>query len=99
MHGSRSVLWNGIDAGLIDGIVNGIGKRARHRGRRCCGCCNRETSAATRPGCCWVRSSSSLIMGFAEASDEPLDILLALPPGIGFLLLLLLPARDNANAK
>jgi NADH-quinone oxidoreductase subunit L len=27
--GSRFILWRGIDAGLIDGIVNGIGARAR----------------------------------------------------------------------
>src|SRR6202011_2102257 len=27
--GSRTVLWRGIDVGLIDGIVNGIGHRSR----------------------------------------------------------------------
>ncbi len=27
--GSRAVLWKGADAGLIDGIVNGVGKAAR----------------------------------------------------------------------
>ncbi|MGD0434900.1 MAG: NADH-quinone oxidoreductase subunit L [Bryobacteraceae bacterium] len=27
--GSRFILWRGIDAGLIDGLVNGIGARAR----------------------------------------------------------------------
>jgi NADH-quinone oxidoreductase subunit L len=27
--GSRFILWRGIDAGLIDGIVNGVGARAR----------------------------------------------------------------------
>mgnify|MGYP005809868015 CR=1 FL=1 len=27
--GSRSVLWRGVDVGIIDGIVNGIGSRAR----------------------------------------------------------------------
>ena len=31
--GSRVVLWKGIDAGLIDGIVNGVGARARNLGR------------------------------------------------------------------
>jgi NADH-quinone oxidoreductase subunit L len=30
--GSRFLLWRGIDAGLIDGIVNGIGSRARDIG-------------------------------------------------------------------
>jgi NADH-quinone oxidoreductase subunit L len=32
VQGSRSVLWKGFDAGLIDGIVNGIGARARNIG-------------------------------------------------------------------
>jgi NADH-quinone oxidoreductase subunit L len=29
IEGSRTVLWRGIDAGLIDGSVNGVGHRAR----------------------------------------------------------------------
>ncbi len=29
VDGSTSVLWRGVDAGLIDGIVNGIGRRSR----------------------------------------------------------------------
>jgi NADH-quinone oxidoreductase subunit L len=29
VQGSRSVLWRGIDMGLIDGIVNGVGRRSR----------------------------------------------------------------------
>jgi NADH-quinone oxidoreductase subunit L len=29
VSGSRVVLWKGVDAGLIDGIVNGVGNRAR----------------------------------------------------------------------
>jgi len=32
VQGSRSVLWRGMDAGVIDGIVNGIGKRAKNIG-------------------------------------------------------------------
>ncbi len=32
MDGSRTLLWKGIDAGIIDGIVNGIGRRARGAG-------------------------------------------------------------------
>ena len=32
VQGSRSVLWRGIDAGIIDGIVNGIGRRSRNIG-------------------------------------------------------------------
>src|SRR5206468_9031544 len=30
--GSRIVLWKGVDAGLIDGIVNGLGARSRDVG-------------------------------------------------------------------
>jgi NADH-quinone oxidoreductase subunit L len=30
--GSRTVLWKGVDAGLIDGIVNGVGSRSRDVG-------------------------------------------------------------------
>ena len=29
IEGSRTVLWHGVDAGLIDGTVNGIGRRSR----------------------------------------------------------------------
>jgi NADH-quinone oxidoreductase subunit L len=29
LEGSRTVLWRGVDAGLIDGTVNGVGRRAR----------------------------------------------------------------------
>jgi NADH-quinone oxidoreductase subunit L len=29
VEGSRVVLWRGVDAGLIDGAVNGVGKRSR----------------------------------------------------------------------
>jgi NADH-quinone oxidoreductase subunit L len=32
VQGSRSVLWRGMDAGVIDGIVNGVGSRARNVG-------------------------------------------------------------------
>ena len=30
--GSRFLLWKGVDAGIIDGLVNGIGARARDAG-------------------------------------------------------------------
>jgi NADH-quinone oxidoreductase subunit L len=32
VEGSRTVLWRGIDAGLIDGTVNGVGYRSRNLG-------------------------------------------------------------------
>jgi len=33
VKGSRTVLWKGVDAGFIDGIVNGVGTRSRGIGR------------------------------------------------------------------
>jgi NADH-quinone oxidoreductase subunit L len=33
VKGSRTVLWKGVDTGLIDGIVNGVGARSRGIGR------------------------------------------------------------------
>jgi NADH-quinone oxidoreductase subunit L len=32
VEGSRTVLWKGVDAGLIDGAVNGVGKRSKNVG-------------------------------------------------------------------
>jgi len=32
VEGSRTILWKGADAGLIDGVVNGIGSRAKNVG-------------------------------------------------------------------
>ena len=32
VNGSRAVLWKGVDAGVIDGAVNGVGARARNIG-------------------------------------------------------------------
>jgi len=32
VEGSRTILWRGVDAGLIDGTVNGVGKRSRGMG-------------------------------------------------------------------
>jgi NADH-quinone oxidoreductase subunit L len=29
VEGSRTVLWRGVDAGMIDGVVNGVGRRSR----------------------------------------------------------------------
>src|SRR5579885_1325690 len=29
VEGARAVLWRGVDAGLIDGVVNGVGRRSR----------------------------------------------------------------------
>ncbi len=70
--GSRTVLWKGVDAGLIDGIVNGVGDARAAMSAACCGCCNRAIFAATRPGCCSARSLLIVAMGLVgRRRDEP----------------------------
>ena len=34
ISGSRAVLWKGVDVGVIDGAVNGVGHQARGHRRR-----------------------------------------------------------------
>jgi len=43
---SETVLWKGIDAGVIDGAVNGTGATVRGR-PRCSGCCRPARCAPT----------------------------------------------------
>jgi len=62
--GSRTVLWKGVDAGLIDGIVNGVGKTAREVG----GVLRLMQSGNIRSYAAWVLMGSVLliaVMGFA----------------------------------
>jgi NADH-quinone oxidoreductase subunit L len=50
ISGSREVLWKGVDAGLIDGMVNGTGTRARAVG----GVLRRLQSGNIRSYAAWV---------------------------------------------
>jgi len=62
--GSRLVLWKGVDAGLIDGSVNGVGSRARDIG----GILRLMQSGNVRSYAAWVLFGSVLVicvMGFA----------------------------------
>ena len=62
--GSRLVLWKGVDAGLIDGAVNGVGTRARDLG----GILRLMQSGSVRSYATWVLLGSVLLiwaMGFA----------------------------------
>ena len=34
IDGSRTVLWHGVDPGVIDGIVNGVGTQSQRHRRR-----------------------------------------------------------------
>jgi NADH-quinone oxidoreductase subunit L len=62
--GSRLVLWKGVDAGLIDGIVNGFGSRARDVGS----VLRRFQSGNIRSYATWVLAGCvavMLVMGLA----------------------------------
>ena len=41
----RPVLWKGVDAGLIDGAVNGVGAMVQRQQQRCCAGCRPARSA------------------------------------------------------
>ena len=63
--GSRTVLWRGIDQGLIDGIVNGVGTQSKGIG----GVLRLLQSGNIRSYATWVAIGSVallLIMGVAE---------------------------------
>jgi NADH-quinone oxidoreductase subunit L len=64
VEGSRFVLWRGVDAGLIDGMVNGVGARARGIG----GILRLLQSGNIRSYAAWVVLGSVvllLVIGFA----------------------------------
>jgi len=64
--GSRLVLWKGVDAGVIDGGVNGIGSRARNVGD----ILRRMQSGNVRSYATWVLLGSVVLiwmMGFGGA--------------------------------
>jgi NADH-quinone oxidoreductase subunit L len=56
--GSRAVLWKGMDVGVIDGIVNGIGTRARNAGA----VLRLMQSGNIRSYAAWVLFGSVLVM-------------------------------------
>lgn len=58
VNGSRVVLWRGMDAGLVDGIVNGVGARARGIG----GVLRRIQSGNIRSYATWVLLGSVLVI-------------------------------------
>jgi len=63
VFGSRKVLWKGVDAGLIDGSVNGVGSRAKDLG----GLLRLMQSGSVRSYAAWVLLGSVLLiwaMGF-----------------------------------
>jgi NADH-quinone oxidoreductase subunit L len=62
--GSRLILWRGVDAGLIDGAVNGVGSRSRDLG----GILRLMQSGNVRSYAAWVLLGSVMliwVMGFA----------------------------------
>lgn len=60
--GSATVLWRGIDAGLIDGAVNGVGSVARAAG----GVLRQIQSGYIRRYAAWVLLGSILFVGAAS---------------------------------
>jgi len=56
--GSRTVLWKTVDAGLIDGLVNGVGSFARGMG----GILRRMQSGSIRSYASWVLLGSVLLI-------------------------------------
>jgi len=58
VSGSRAVLWKGVDAGLIDGAVNGIGSRSRALGD----VLKRIQSGNIRRYAAWVVAGSILMI-------------------------------------
>ena len=58
VNGSRVLLWKGADVGLIDGIVNGIGARAKGIG----GVLRLAQSGNTRSYATWVAFGSVLLI-------------------------------------
>jgi NADH-quinone oxidoreductase subunit L len=68
VKGSRAVLWRGVDAGLIDGIVNGIGARSRGVG----GILRLLQSGNIRSYAAWVVLGSVIVLlaiGFAGGAQ------------------------------
>jgi NADH-quinone oxidoreductase subunit L len=64
LEGSRTVLWRGMDAGLIDGMVNGAGRRSRGIGS----ILRRAQSGNIRSYAAWVVLGSVVVLlaiGFA----------------------------------
>ncbi|MGA2275525.1 MAG: NADH-quinone oxidoreductase subunit L [Bryobacteraceae bacterium] len=58
VNGSRVVLWKGADAGLIDGMVNGVGARAKGIG----GVLRLAQSGNTRSYATWVAFGGVLVI-------------------------------------
>ena len=64
VDGSRTLLWRGVDVQVIDGAVNGVGKRARNIG----GLLKLAQSGYIRSYAAWVVAGSILlIVGMALA--------------------------------
>ncbi len=59
MNGSRVVLWKTLDAGLIDGMVNGVGTLSRGVG----GVLRRMQSGNIRSYASWVLLGSVTVIG------------------------------------
>ena len=90
------VLWRGVESGVIDGIVNGMGRRSRNVGS----VLRRLQSGNIRSYAAWVVLGSVVVIVAhgprGRRSMNLLDLVLFLPADRVLLLLLLLP-KDNVD--
>jgi NADH-quinone oxidoreductase subunit L len=69
IEGSSAVLWHGVDQGVIDGAVNGVGYEARSIG----GLLRRIQSGNIRSYATWVVLGSVallIVMGFVKGLPQ-----------------------------
>src|SRR5579862_6490862 len=70
VEGSRVVLWKGVDAGLIDGVVNGVGTQARSVGALL----KLFQSGNVRSYAAWVVFGSIMLIVFMSLAGLASDI-------------------------
>ena len=94
--GSRVVLWKGMDAGLIDGIVNGVGARRARRRRRAAAAAIGQYPQLRHLGAVRLGAGDRRAGHRGRRAMNLLTVVLALPLA-GFLVALLIP-RNSPQA-
>ena len=97
--GSRVVLWKGVDAGLIDGIVNGVGARARGIRRRAAAAAVRQHPQLRHLGAVRLGGADRGAWASREACDEPPDCVVLFLPLAGFLAALAIPRSSPHGSR
>ena len=94
-QGSRAVLWRGIDVGLIDGIVNGVGTALAKIGGASAAAAIGQHTQLRGMGGARVGRRDCRAWDSREASDEPPTTSCSRCPLIAFLIVLLLARRQR----